>query len=1352
MIQRIRNSRITKIVSLFMAINFVLEFLSPLQGFALTGGPTQPEMAGFTPIDSDNMVDLFSGDFHYTIPLMTVPGPNGAYPVHLNYNSGPGMEQEASWVGLGWNLNPGAINREVRGIPDDFKEDKITKLHTQRDNNTFVFTHGGAGEISGIDPDIGFSISRSFIYNTYAGISLHQRYGISGGYTRKSTIEKGTEKPADTLTQKVAVSLNLDLSSDNGMSPSFGISGKRNNLVYGATFGFNSKSGSYHFNTHTALAYSPSAGISYSNASYLPAFPVSFHTQSYGLGFKIGGEIAFLEGVYNISASVSVQSAPFVPESKGSYGLLYMENATEEHLQDMNREKEMGVSQNSLNLPLPVMTHDIYAVTGELMQGSFRAYRSDVGYFTDTKATTSTSIVDINLEAATAGGFQFGGGGNAGATNSYTGGWDSGTYPDEIGFKDKRQYAATPPARQSIDPVLYEPFYFKMSGEQTANEKEHIDYLNKEKPVSFPLFFKSIFLSFKSSKDYHAKNPLKGNPVRSNREKRTSNIEYKFGGDTRAGRKGHHISEFTISNADGTRFQYGKTLYNQMEREVTFSLEMPYSLGLHSTVHTGYQAGWASPETRNRDRVGKEKLYTSTEVPPYAYSYLLTSITGYDYVDLDGVAGPSAGDAGHWVKFSYQEPYADYYRWRFPYEGANFIAGEVSNKQDDKGSYTYGTKEIAYLDVIETQTHYAQFYTSPRRDALEVGPSDDHIYKGGKHSSSKSLHKLDSIRLYSKKDPGHPLQTVIFEYDSLLCKNIPNHRNYGQGKLTLSKVYITYGDSHKGMDNPYVFKYGTNPSYNATMMDRWGNYKGNANYFDHYVSQDGNSIADAWSLRRIILPSGGSIEVDYENDDYAYVQDKQAMYMEKITKLQFEQEGYKYYVSFKTDPAADPKDYVKGFKNNLMYFKIAVRSNVGRTSYPDYISGYVRINPDNVISSADKRQAKVEVLPFSIYSKRHPFVVVCYQYLKEKRPDLLFGLNDIDDNTSDVKSFFKALISGGKTAMASAMFGDESFYQYCSRHNYFPYWETQNQHTTSYVRLNKVDKIKRGGGYRVKEIRVNDHWTKGEPGTYTRAYYYRIMENGKLISSGVAENEPAVCGEENCMRYAIYNEVKGLFYKQDDTYSELPYGESYFPGARVGYSQVITRTRVPDDVTLAAPGIQVSRFHTAKDFPVKVDQTNLETQTDRPNLLSILGSGFKQAKTSGYSQGYSIQLNDMHGKQKSVATYPFQELLPGNEAAQLAVLAEASGYVSKVEYKYKTKISGRASELDNEVDVLLGDNVNRKMKLGETYDFVVDLRQNRSSGSYFGLQANAIAPVYYPPVPIPVVMPSFDAHEEIVRS
>ncbi len=43
----------------------------------------------------------------------------GTFPVPLSYHAGIGVEQEASWVGLGWNINVGSITRNINGFPDD---------------------------------------------------------------------------------------------------------------------------------------------------------------------------------------------------------------------------------------------------------------------------------------------------------------------------------------------------------------------------------------------------------------------------------------------------------------------------------------------------------------------------------------------------------------------------------------------------------------------------------------------------------------------------------------------------------------------------------------------------------------------------------------------------------------------------------------------------------------------------------------------------------------------------------------------------------------------------------------------------------------------------------------------------------------------------------------------------------------------------------------------------------------------------------------------------------------------------------------------------------------------------------
>ena len=108
------------------------------------------------------------------------------------------------------------------------------------------------------------------------------------------------------------------------------------------------------------------------------------------------------------------------------------------------------------------------------------------------------------------------------------------------------------------------------------------------------------------------------------------------------------------------------------------------------------------------------------------------------------------------------------------------------------------------------------------------------------------------------------------------------------------KIYFKYGNSQKSMLSPYQFEYDLgdtvkNPRYNVAEKDRWGNYKPNnssqPNYEYPFVNQEdanNDKYAAAWSLQRITLPSGGVIEVNYEADDYAYVQDKKVMEMFKV--------------------------------------------------------------------------------------------------------------------------------------------------------------------------------------------------------------------------------------------------------------------------------------------------------------------------------------------------------------------------------------------------------------------------------------------------------------------------------------
>jgi hypothetical protein len=170
-----------RFLALFCALNLLFNtVLFPTVSYAVTSGPSQPEISSFASIDTSNMVDLFSGDFSYNIPLLELPGPNGGYPFNLAYNSGISPEQEASWVGLGWNLTPGSIQRQMRGIPDEFNGngDVITKTNDSKNDDTFGLTITPKVELLGLDipkgrepkdtTKIGLSIPMTIYYRVNA--------------------------------------------------------------------------------------------------------------------------------------------------------------------------------------------------------------------------------------------------------------------------------------------------------------------------------------------------------------------------------------------------------------------------------------------------------------------------------------------------------------------------------------------------------------------------------------------------------------------------------------------------------------------------------------------------------------------------------------------------------------------------------------------------------------------------------------------------------------------------------------------------------------------------------------------------------------------------------------------------------------------------------------------------------------------------------------------------------------------------------------------------------------------------------------------------------------------------------
>ena len=202
---------------------------------ALTSGPAMPEYVQFEPFDATDLVALTTGNFAYTIPLINVPGKGGSFPLALSYHAGIKHGQEASWVGLGWSLNPGAINRAVRGYPDDYFDAYVySQLYDEGRNGYGIQPQLSVGPFGiGISYDsytgnVGLNMSIFFVnlgVDTKGDPYIGMNFGISSPVGGVS-IDVGTEgwKVSGTIGNKyLGVSFNSNGYATLNIGGQFGL-------------------------------------------------------------------------------------------------------------------------------------------------------------------------------------------------------------------------------------------------------------------------------------------------------------------------------------------------------------------------------------------------------------------------------------------------------------------------------------------------------------------------------------------------------------------------------------------------------------------------------------------------------------------------------------------------------------------------------------------------------------------------------------------------------------------------------------------------------------------------------------------------------------------------------------------------------------------------------------------------------------------------------------------------------------------------------------------------------------------------------------------------------------------------
>lgn len=459
------------------------------------GGPTQPETQGFHSAGNENSVNLFTGDFSYTLPLMDVDG----YPLTMGYNSGVSMDEEASWVGLGWTLNPGSVNRNMRGLPDDFNgEDVITKEVNVKENKTIGVNTGFNMEIAGFPQNAikaGFGSQIGIFHNTYKGWGLEFAINTSINAASKSS-------------GKFTAGLSLPNNSQEGLtlSPSLGYTMPvKNESVeksgYAGTFSiggsYNSRSGMKALQFSAGLRpYGKNAGsyfnrvlgnnvfstdISFAYPGFTPTITMPFSSVIYTVNTRFGLEYKIVSSSFTLGGYETRQSIAREDQVKTvpAYGYLNYQFGINNSngLLDFNRERDIPYREYPPvpNIAMPTYTYDVFSISGEGNGGMFRAYRNDLGYMRDPQVSTKDKSNRYSIDAGY--GDIFHGGVDLTFTRSYTetGMWNSGNpLASNLNFSrsDKK----------------YEAAYFRNPAEKTLNDKTFMEAIGGDDLVAARLF------------------------------------------------------------------------------------------------------------------------------------------------------------------------------------------------------------------------------------------------------------------------------------------------------------------------------------------------------------------------------------------------------------------------------------------------------------------------------------------------------------------------------------------------------------------------------------------------------------------------------------------------------------------------------------------------------------------------------------------------------------------------------------------------------------------------------------------------------------------------------------------------
>ncbi len=901
-----------RLIATFLLLIFIPTVM-PTKIFASNNGPNAPEAASFEPVDATDMVSLPTGDMAYVLPLLNVPSPEGGYPIILSYHGGIGFDQESSMIGLGWNLNPGSINRNVNGVPDDWKGAPVRdKEHFESWSKSVELSVG----TKAIDAAIGYSWDSNGTTKGTFGIGVGKEYdgelrlraGIGVGYSNKTGLSGNASASVGT---KNGFGVGVYADTDGYMSVGFS-----QNVLFGGNdvggvlavgislssnkgkVGVGLTGGNAILNNNSGNSNVSSFGLS--AGMYLYGFFVKFgyqqstYTRDKNITHYIYGPLYYStlsNAPQNAPSEISYPETLIHEHDRFTYMDAYNQPIPEYIGSSVSYKNAFDNQRFAYNAP----SYDAYEVNAQGLSGRMSPRLLNDGLIINPGidvqyAEEHGSAWECSYDAC---------GGNHLSPSCLT--------IQGRGFRvsDKRIYVNSHYSNltnHKFNNTFGQPnsklcFYFDY--QFPADLRTYPSSLNSSLGSNY---LESYFTSFntvqnrKENSDYIE--TFTNNQI-TNGNTNGQFLEAK--GYNRQNDQGYRpdgIGGYKITTIDGKTYHYSRPVY-QFE-------QIYRQLAPKDENNDGVDDGVYAESDGNYREVRKTE--------PYATHWLLTAITGPDYVKMSNdKAYPDEGDYGYWVRFDYGK-WTDGYIWRTPYNNYDNISNNTASIQAE---YSWGRKQLVYLDKVVTRTHTALFVKSIRQDDIgksivegeyPTNESDNSV----SYLSQRTL-KLDKIVLLKNSDFNNSVETntqftnitneptshtanwssmnhisylmnqqldvidngdfitdpntgtldiyskalkvIVLNQNYDLAKNSPNSTSPDKGRLTLNSVEVL-GKGGTSFMPPYSFEYlGKQINYNAdtNQKDNWG----------YYVNDP-----TIWTLNKINTPIGSSVEFEFEKDEY----------------------------------------------------------------------------------------------------------------------------------------------------------------------------------------------------------------------------------------------------------------------------------------------------------------------------------------------------------------------------------------------------------------------------------------------------------------------------------------------------